>query len=470
MLADIKKLSDVDYNKFIDGFVRANTELQLLSNNKMNPSKEWLKKNKEFVGTGDGTFMYANTARDKAKYLTLQEEIGGQLGKAMDILNSNGLLRILYPFKTITVNSLDMAGETAFPFLYKKFRDELKAGGVKRDIAIAKLTMTAEILGGAYALVQSGKVTGSYITPEESKAYAEAGIPPNSWQIGNSWHDYRQYEPIATILGVMSDMHNLVGRFQAKKDFIPESEYMSLVGDTMKEFLMITANNIANKTFAKNLSDQLDIIHGNKNATDFAGNLVGSVLPAGGFSTSMGRFFGDGIKYEPKTFTERVFKAYRVGLDRKALDAFGQEVPEIAYTPILTKVATFTDAKYDTRKEMLRLGVIPKWDINGISMNSVDVRLNKDEKYEAIKILNSPEVNYQGNMDAIINSEQYKSSNDFIRKEMLEKAKSMIFHGATMMLKDSLQNRLVENSQLKIKEMEQQTKGAKYSTILKRIE
>lgn len=475
VLADIRKIPDDSYGKFIDDFVRANTELQLMKNNYgkgFRPKKEWIEANKNFIGTGDGFTKYADMGADKANYLAFQEEFSGNMEKTLEILNSNGFLRILYPFKTITLNSLDMAGETTMPFLYKRWQGELKAGGVKRDIALAKLAMSGELLFGTYSLLDSDAVmvTGTY-DPREAKGYADAGYPSNSLSMdgGKTWHDYRQYEPLSTILSTFTDLKNLYRRVQNQKEFVPKEEIDSMYSDAMKDLLMLTANNIANKTFAKNLSDQIGVLFGTKSATDWAGNTISGLMPFSGLAQSTGRVVGDGTKYEPATFTDRIFKSYRWVLDRPDLDAFGMEMDDIKYTPILSKKVDTSDPKFESRKEMVRLGVMPEWKVANISVSGVNVRLTGDEKYMANKLLNSDEIAYQDNMDSIINSDSYKSSSDVIRAEMLSKAKSMIIHNATELLKSKLQDRILDKASLKIQEIERGTVDAKYSSIVKGI-
>lgn len=474
-LADVRKLPDDEYVKFLDDFVRANTELQLMKNNygaNFRPKTEWIEANKQFIGTSRGLTKYADEGALQANDLTLQGEIKGNMGKQLEVLNHNGLFRVLYPFKTITINSLDKAGEIAFPIVYKKWQSELRGGGFKKDIAIAKLAMSAELLIGTYALLESSViVTGTY-DPRESKAYSEAGAPPNSISMdgGKTYHDYRQYEPISTILSTFADLKNLYRRVHNQKEFLPKEEIDSLYSDAIGDLLMITASNIANKTFAKSLSDQLGVLMGTKDASVWLGNAMSSITPFSGLVQSTGRFFGDGVKYEPATFTDRIFKSYRFILDRPDLDSFGMEMDDIKYTPFLTKKVDTSDPKFESRKEMVRLGIMPEWRLSNINMEGVNVRLTGDEKYMANKLLNSDEIAYQDNMDALINKDEYKNApNDIVRKEMLSEAKSIIIHNATELLKSKLQDRILTKVDFKLKGIERGTVDVKYSSIVKGI-
>jgi len=115
-----------------------------------------------------------------------------------------------------------MAGETAFPMLYKRWQSELKSGGAQRDIAIAKLAMSSELLIGVASLMDMNAimVTGTY-DPREAKSFKDAGYPQSSISFngGKSWHEYKQYEPISTILSTFADLKNLYIRTANQRHF-----------------------------------------------------------------------------------------------------------------------------------------------------------------------------------------------------------------------------------------------------------
>jgi len=206
------------------------------------------------------------------------------------------------------------------------------------------------------------------ISSLDSPLKAENSISFNG---GKSWHEYRQYEPISTILSTFVDLKNLHTRTMNQRQFVSQEEMEGLYSDVSKELMMVTANNIANKTFAQNLSDQLDVIFQTKNLSDWAGNTLSGVVPWSGMAKSAGRFFGDGIKYEPKTFTERVFKAYKFVLDRPSLDSFGMEEKDVEYNYLLGKKVDTSHPKFEARREMVRLGIPLEWKVPLISCSNI---------------------------------------------------------------------------------------------------
>lgn len=439
-LADKLNIPDAEYNKFMDRFIKANTELHILRNNGHKPTSTFIKANKQYLGNKDteGLFKYADEARDHANYMTFQTELTGIVGKGVDFLNSDGFLRILVPFKLTPINMLKMSVSTAMTPLKTQIYKDIATGGLKRDIALAKLSYSATVLTSIGALVSSGHMTGTF-KKEEREAMASAGIPELSYKVGNTWYDYRQLEPLATIAGVMTDLYRLQHDTWLRKDEILADENFSNLPDEVGSILADTGlsivNNIVNKTYAKSLSDTLDLISGNKNLVDYSGNLISSAVPFSSLSNFIGREFGDGYKKEAPEFTEKILSKYRLLLERDALDAYGKPIKEIEYTPFLTK--KLEDIKdIEGAKEIARLGINVHKMPKDISFQGVSVKLNPQEYWDMRRNLDT-KFKLSETLNNIVKSSAYKDAPDSARAEILSSTMNRVKLLAT---RDAIQN------------------------------
>lgn len=470
-LADSLKISDTEYNKFMDRFIKANTELHILRNNGHKPTSTFIKANKQYLGNKgtDGLYKYADEARDHANYMTFQTELSGIIGKGVDFLNSDGFLRVLVPFKLTPINMLKMSVNTAMTPLKTQIYKDIATGGLKRDIALAKLSYSATVLTSIGALVSSGHMTGTF-KKEEREAMASAGIPELSYKIGNTWYDYRQLEPLATIAGVMTDLYRLQHDTWLRKDEILDDNNFSNLPDEIGGILADTGlsivNNIVNKTYAKSLSDTLDLISGNKNLVDYSGNLISSAVPFSSLSNFIGREFGDGYKKESSEFSDKILSKYRLLLERDALDAYGRPIKEIEYTPLLTKRLEDIQGN-DGAKEVARLGINVHKMPKDISFEGITVKLNPQEYWDMRRNLDT-KFKLTDTLNSIVNSSSYKNAPDSARSEILSSTMNRVKLLAT---RDAIQNTRVigevkKGIEKKVKEASSTTPKNTYNSMI----
>ncbi|MGL5749252.1 MAG: hypothetical protein ACRCXT_01905, partial [Paraclostridium sp.] len=466
-LADSRNILDTDYTKFMDKFIRVNTELHILRNNGHKPTTTFLKQNKDYIGTGDGLFKYADEARDHANYMTFQSELKGAIGKGVDFLNSDGFLRVLVPFKLTPINmlkqSLSTVHDTVRTQLYK---DIFVTGGVKRDIAIAKLAYSSSVLLGVGSLIQSGNMTGSF-KKEERVAMQSAGIPEYSYRIGNTWYEYKQLEPVATIAGVMTDLFRLQRDTMLRADDIKSDEIGQEVQAVLADIGMSIVNNIVNKTYAKSLSDTLDVIGGNKSLIDYSGNLLSSTVPMSSLANFIGREFGDGYKKESSEFTDKLFSKYRVLLERDALDAYGRPIKEVDYSPLLTKRVDANLPENRGAVEVARLGInIHKMD-KSVTYQGIKVELKPKEYWTMRRNLDT-KFHLSDRINTLVESSSYKSASDYVKKQILSNTINQIKLGAsqTILSEPRVSSKLQEGATKLSKDVNTKGNKATYNDMV----
>lgn len=464
-LVDHNRVSYEDAPKWVDNFVKANTELQLMKNNNKTPTKEWAKVNAEYIGKGENKYIYADYARERANYGTFQSEINGWLGDATSLLNANGLLRLLVPFKTTTINLLKVANNETLGTIGR----DLIAGGVKGDIARAKATTAVGLMWTAWALADSGRITGTFL-PKERKIMEASGLKENTWiNDDGSLTEYKQLEPLATILSFTTDLNNLVKSLSYRFKFLPEDQIMKEAGQVSAEFISIVANNITNKTFTKSLADNFDFLFGRKPIADLASNVINSTLPYSGMANFTGRMINhDGSAFEAKSFLEKSFKSYRVMLDRPALDPFGAEIKETQYNSALLKTFKLDPIANRAGLEMSRLGIDANLNVKNLNVKGMTIELAPEDIWRMNRDLDT-QLNYKDKINSIIDSKPYQNSNDYVKRELLDKAKTKILNEAIKLAEvrhiDKASTAITE----KMDKIKEPTAPSKYDSVINEI-
>lgn len=476
-IAETRNISDKDYVGFVERFNKANTELLMTMNNLKRGESlskklgaEWLKANKQFIGKGKNINRYAEQARDYANEMTFQKELGnGLVGKTVDLLNSNGYARILVPFKLTPINLLKMSGSIALRPLQKQLYKDIAQGGLKRDIALAKLTISITMLSGIAYLAQSGLITGSF-SKEERATMQSAGIPEYSMQVGDKWLEYKQLEPFATIAGIMTDWYKVYSNMskytEVNKDDL-DTSMMSMMADLG----LAVSNNILNKTYLKSLAEVTELATGGQNLVDYSGNTLAGLLPFSSAVSFGERVLSDEYKKEAKTFQERLLSRYRFALDREALDSYGRPIDNVKYNPILLK-----EFKIDTDKnlgalEVARLGINLSKMPETVTYEGLSVKLEPEEYWTMRRSLDT-RFKLTDRLNTLVSTDSYKDATDFVKENMLRDVIATVRQGAitTAFKNTRVRRNLTESAERKLEEINK-TKRRDYNTmIIERIE
>lgn len=209
-------------------------------------------------------------ANNYARYLTFQDPMG-RIGRgAMQITSgAGGILKLVVPFVRTPINLMKQTVERSpFAFVLKSWREDVRAGGVRGDLALAKAAVGSGY-GLAIALAaQQGNITGAAPTDRaEREALLATGWQPFSLKIGDNYYSYRRLDPLGTLVGIAATMgqpHLFAGeREGAEKRFV--------VG-----FLAM----LSDKTFMSGISDLVAAVDdpSGRRADAYINRLMGSVL------------------------------------------------------------------------------------------------------------------------------------------------------------------------------------------------
>lgn len=153
------------------------------------------------------------SAEHAARYATFQETLAGDnwvqaLGQSGLALTSKiPLLKLVIPFiKTPTNIAQYTLERTPLAPTLKTFREDVAAGGARRDLALARFTMGSTLSAVVATYTASGRITGN--GPSDPKLRAEmlaAGWQPYSVLIGDKYVSYNRLDPVGAMIGAAAD-------------------------------------------------------------------------------------------------------------------------------------------------------------------------------------------------------------------------------------------------------------------------
>ena len=208
-------------------------------------------------------------ANNYARYLTFQDPMGPIGRGVMQVTSAVPILKVVVPFVRTPLNLMKQTVERSpFAFVLKSWREDVRAGGVRGDLALAKAAVGSGY-GLAIALAaQQGNITGAAPTDRaEREALLATGWQPFSLKIGDNYYSYRRLDPLGTLVGIAATMgqpHLFAGeREGAEKRFV--------VG-----FLAM----LSDKTFMSGISDLVAAVDdpSGRRADAYINRLMGSVL------------------------------------------------------------------------------------------------------------------------------------------------------------------------------------------------
>jgi hypothetical protein len=208
-------------------------------------------------------------ANNYARYITFQDPMGPIGRGVMQVTSGAPILKLVVPFVRTPINLMKQTVERSpFAFVLKSWREDVRAGGVRGDLALAKAAVGSGY-GLAIALAaQQGNITGAAPTDRaEREALLATGWQPFSLKIGDNYYSYRRLDPLGTLVGIAATMgqpHLFAGeREGAEKRFV--------VG-----FLAM----LSDKTFMSGISDLVAAVDdpSGRRAEAYINRLMGSVL------------------------------------------------------------------------------------------------------------------------------------------------------------------------------------------------
>lgn len=216
-------------------------------------------------------------AADHARYLTYQNDLGAMGSKFQAWANAEwaaGIrpLKFVVPFIRTTGNIGKYAAHRSpLAFLGPTFWGDFRAGGARRDLAIAKVSLGSAIGGGATMLASDGIITGAGpADPSARRLLMADGWQPYSIRFGDRYVSYRGIEPYATMFGVAAD---LVGT----QEYLTDRQQENAAGQIFRAVM----GQITSKTYLTGLGNLMEAVQNPEQfGENYLSNLAGTVVPA----------------------------------------------------------------------------------------------------------------------------------------------------------------------------------------------
>lgn len=208
------------------------------------------------------------------RYLTFQRPLG-PVGQSVSRITADmPVLKLVLPFVRTPTNLLKFTLERspAAPLL-KEWRADFKAGGARRDLAVARAMVGSGIGATIAQLASEGFITGGGPADEDARALLQAdGWQPYSIRIGDKYYSYQRLDPLASTMGIAADMVDLQSHMTDKQ----REEVATLVG-------IATIKNLSSKTWLSGMTDLVEAIEDpDRNLRNFLARMAGSIaVPAG---------------------------------------------------------------------------------------------------------------------------------------------------------------------------------------------
>lgn len=319
-------------------------------------------------------------AEKMAERQTFQDAPGKLTADFMTFLRRHPSLKFIVPFVNTPTNLLKYALRTnAFTgWWFDEVRDDLKAGGKRRDLAIARMTLGTSIMVTGYMLAAAGIITGG--PPEDKNErdwWYRSGRQGYSIKIGDKWYAYNRFDPLMLPFGIAADVHRLregLGEKDAKKLFM--IGWRSLL------------TNLANKTYLSGLSEFVQMINEpERYGEEWFKSLAGSFVPT--IFSHIAQANDDYIR-RADTIMDSVKKRIPGKADElpPRLDVAGQPIKKDAgagfWYKLLSPVRVSKDRNDPVAEEMIRLGVYPGSPSRSLSKGKKRIKLTAEEHNQLI--------------------------------------------------------------------------------------
>jgi len=213
-------------------------------------------------------------AEDFAKYGTFQKELG-ELGHAFQQFKGrHPAMNFVAPFVVTPTNIFKVTLERTpgLNMLLTSVRNDLKAGGVARELALAKVSMGSMTMAAIGSLSAAGFITGGGPRNKELRAFMqkEIGWQPYSLKINGKYYSLNRADPIGALLGVAANFVEICGELDEMD--------AAQIGAAL---VLAPVQNILSKTLVTSLANVFDAVENPTAEPRILRSLVGTLVPSG---------------------------------------------------------------------------------------------------------------------------------------------------------------------------------------------
>jgi hypothetical protein len=275
-------------------------------------------------------------ANPSASMLAEAEEFGrvatftgdtGQFTEAVaSVMRRFPATRLIVPFVNTIANLFNRSVDhMPIGLLSPRVWDELSAGGVRTDRALAKMTVGTGMMIGSFTAAQQGIITGAAPSDAAERKRLEA----TGWQEysirtpDGRYHSYARLDPFKMILGSAATLAQPVG-----KDF-DDKKFGTIVMEHLSNFLELTQDT----QFLDSYVDLADSIKDGRSLSKWVDRYLASFVPAG--LTQMPFGLADDVRRAPEGALETMQARIPFGVSQSLpaqIDLLGREVQKSAFS------------------------------------------------------------------------------------------------------------------------------------------
>lgn len=161
------------------------------------------------------------------------------------------LSKVVLPFLRTPTNIASFTLErTPLAFASRAVRADIAAGGARRDLALAKISLGSLAMGTSANLALQGQITGGGPQNRDLKNMMRAGgWQPYSLLINGKYYAYNRLDPVGALLGLAADITEISGELDD-----PTMMDLALAST------VAVASNMSSKTYLKGLSEFNDVV------------------------------------------------------------------------------------------------------------------------------------------------------------------------------------------------------------------
>lgn len=228
----------------------------------------------DLANDGDFASLVKDQLEGFAAYQTFNQPLG-ELGQGYTrFLKDHPLMRVVTPFVRTPTNIAKYTIERTplINLAMKQVRDDLAIGGVKRDMALAKMAMGGLMFTTGATLAAGGFLTGSGPMDKDLRETKRlTGWQPYSIKIGDTYVSFARTDPIGFFLGMSADLVEKGGELNDT-----DLDSLAMAG------VMALKETFVNKTYMKGLSDAMEALNSpDRKWANYFERLAGSLVPAG---------------------------------------------------------------------------------------------------------------------------------------------------------------------------------------------
>lgn len=356
-------------------------------------------------------------AMDAGRYQTFTRPLGDAGRHLQAMVNEVPVLKLIAPFIRTPVNILKATGErTPLAFMSKNIRADIAAGGARRDLALARISLGSMVMATVSTMVAAGHITGGGPSDKKMKSIKyNTGWQPYSIKIGEKYYSYNRIEPIGMLMGMAADTTEIIGQ-------VGEVEADKLAAAVV----MAIAKNTTSKTYMRGVSEVLRAIddpdrYGEKYVQRFVSSFVPAAVAQVERVTDpeMSATYGimDEIKSRIPGYSSDL--PPRRNLWAEPIVLGGGLGPDIV-SPIYTSAAK--ESPID--EELLKLKIPISMPAKTMSFEGVGIELEPEEYDRFLVLMNETPLqtgqNLKKSLDKLVTTDSgYKTATEDVKERMI---------------------------------------------------